>query len=141
MINKIIDGITTALSEEFSNYEIYTDTVQQGLNEPCFFVRLLSPTNKQFFDKRYKITNQFAIQYFSDDLGNNTEINNITDRLFKCLEYITVDGDLIKGTEMSASTTDEVLTFLVNYDMFVIHTENLEKMEEMKSKVGAKENE
>lgn len=141
MINKIIDGITTALSEEFSNYEIYTDTVQQGLNEPCFFVRLLSPTNKQFFDKRYKITNQFAIQYFSDDLGNNTEINDITDRLFKCLEYITVDGDLIKGTEMSASTTDEVLTFLVNYNMFVIHTENLEKMEEMKSKVGAKENE
>ena len=37
MIKKIIDGILAALSEEFGDeYTLYTESVKQGMKEPCF---------------------------------------------------------------------------------------------------------
>ena len=40
MIQKIVDGICQALSREFTEqeYEIYTESVEQGLKVPCFSV-------------------------------------------------------------------------------------------------------
>ena len=39
--------------------------------------------------------------------------------MFECLELVTVDGDLCRGTDMSSETSDGVLSFFVNYDMFM----------------------
>lgn len=37
MINKVIDGISKAINEEFGDeYNIYTEEIEQGLKEPCF---------------------------------------------------------------------------------------------------------
>lgn len=37
MINKIIDGISISLNAEFGDdYKIYTESIEQGLKEPCF---------------------------------------------------------------------------------------------------------
>ena len=39
MINKIIDGISVAINSEFGDpYEIYTESIEQGLVEPCFSI-------------------------------------------------------------------------------------------------------
>ena len=43
-----------------------------------------------------------------------------------CLEYITVDGDLTRGTGMNGELVDNVLSFFVNYDMFVIKEQESE---------------
>ena len=65
MINKIIDGISVAINAEFGyDYEIYTESVEQGLNEPCFSILCLNPTNEQFLGRRYFRNNQFCIHYF-----------------------------------------------------------------------------
>ena len=112
MINKIIDGISVAINAEFGDdYEIYTESVEQGLNEPCFSILCLNPTNEQFLGRRYFRKNQFE--------EKNKEINEVRERLFECLELVTVDGDLCRGTNMSSETSDGVLSFFVNYDMFM----------------------
>ena len=41
------------------------------------------------------------------------------EQLHSALEYITVDGDLIRGTDMHCEFVDDVLNFFVNYDMYV----------------------
>jgi len=50
MINNIITGISQKLDEEFNvngdEYTIYTDGVEQGLKEPCFFIFSLKPSNR-----------------------------------------------------------------------------------------------
>ena len=52
MINKIIDGICMAINEEFGDdYEVYTETNRQGLNEPCFSIICVKPTQKNFLVK------------------------------------------------------------------------------------------
>lgn len=120
MINKIIDGISIALNTEFGDdYEIYTETVEQGLKEPCFSIICINPFTEQFLGKRYLKTNQFCIHYFPSSNEKKSECNSIIERLFDCLETITVDGDLIRGVSLHSEISDNVLNFFVNYDLFV----------------------
>lgn len=120
MINKIIDGISVAINSEFGDpYEIYTDSVEQGLNEPCFSILCLNPTIDQFLGKRYFRTNQFCIHYFPSSNEPRSECHTVFERLVKALEIITVDGDLCRGTDIHSEIVDGVLSFFVNYDMYV----------------------
>lgn len=120
MINKIIDGICIAINSEFGeDYEIYTETVEQGLVEPCFSVVCINPASEQVLGKRYFRTNQFCIHYFPSSADKNAECNSVLEKLMNCLELITVNNDLIRGTVMHGEVADDVLNFFVNYDMFV----------------------
>ena len=120
MINKIIDGISGAIFSEFGDgYEIYTDSVEQGLKEPCFFINVLNPSNEQYLGKRYFRSNPFMIQYLPSDNEKTSENSAVMERLFSCLELINVDGDLTRGTSMTGEMVDGVLNFRVNYDMFM----------------------
>ncbi|MDD3049720.1 MAG: hypothetical protein PHR06_01090 [Candidatus Cloacimonetes bacterium] len=120
MINSIIDSISISINTEFGDsYEIYTENIEQGLKEPCFSILCLNPTNELFLGKRYYRTNQFCIQYFPSTDDKSSECNNVIERLFDCLEFIIVTGDLTMGTKMKGEVVDGVLNFFINYDMFV----------------------
>lgn len=140
MINSIIEGISISLNAEFGdNYTTYTESVEQDLKEPCFFVFCINPTNRVFLGKRYFKTNQMCIQYFPADKDRKKEeCNAVSERLFDCLEYITVSGDLVRGTKMNAEMVDGVLNFFVNYDFFVYKKEDTVPMEELSESVSVK---
>lgn len=128
MINSIIEGISIAINTEFGErYMIYTESVEQGLKEPCFFISCLNPTSKVFLGERYFRTNQMCIQYIPTNTSvEKEECNAVTERLFNCLEYITVGEDLIRGSKMSSEIVDGVLNFFVNYDLFTLRLRNKE---------------
>lgn len=141
MINSIIDSIGISLNAEFGDkYTIYSESIEQGLKEPCFFISCLNPTNQLFFDKRYFRQNQFCIQYLPENAGNiaRTGCNDVAERLFNCLEYITVENDLVRGTQMKCEIIDDVLHFFVNYDMFIYKKNVVNPMEELSSNLTAK---
>lgn len=125
MLNKIITGISQALDNEFNSeeneeYTIYTENVEQGLEAPCFFIFSLKPSNKQLVGNRYDRKYPFDIHYFPKEEENcNNEINEVTERLYTALEYITVDENLVRGTNMNAEVVDDVLHFFVNFNMIV----------------------
>ena len=125
MLNKIITGISQALDAEFNSeeneeYTIYTEDVEQGLEEPCFFIFSLKPSSKQLVGNRYDRKYPFDIHYFPKDEENiNNEINEVTERLFTALEYITVDNNLVRGTNMNVEIVDNVLHFFVDFNMIV----------------------
>lgn len=142
MISKIVDGICEALNEEFGEaYEIYTEDVRQGLREPCFSVKLLEPTSGRFLGKRYYTTNHFCVHYFSkSQTAANDECYDVLERLFGCLEYINVGGDLTAGTAMSGEVADGVLSFFVNYNMFLLDvSEEQINMETVEQTMAVKE--
>jgi len=140
MINSIIKSISISLNAEFGDdYTIYTESVEQGLNEPCFFVCCINHTNKIFLGKRYFRENQCCIQYFPADKDRiNEECNVVTERLFSCLEYITVTGDLVRGTKMKFEIVDGVLNFFVNYDLFVYKETYSVPMEQISKNITLK---
>lgn len=130
-IQNIIDGIAEALFREFgSNYEIYTTKVEQGLQEPCFIIRCLNPTMDRHLGTMYHRTNQFTVQYISDE---NTEsmydMYSALERVFECLRTITVSGKPIHSKGLTAEPHDGMITVTVNYDGFVL--EQIESESEM----------
>lgn len=140
MINSLLESIGIALYGEFGDrYIIYTESVEQGLQEPCFFVSCISPGNRVFLGKRYLRQNEFCLQYFPSDADSaREECNAVTERLYSCLEYIDVLGDLVRGTKMHCEVVDKVLHFFVSYDFFVYRASNLDAMEEMEQALAVK---
>lgn len=66
-----------------------------------------------------------CIQYIPTNASvEKEECNAVVERLFNCLEYITVGEDLIRGSKMSSEIVDGVLNFFVNYDLFILRLKN-----------------
>ena len=120
MINKIIDGVSIDINSCFGDeHEIYTESIEQGFHEPCFFIECLNPTVEQFLGERYFRQNQFCIHYFPASANKRAECYSVMEQLSNALEIIEVDGEEIRGTKMHGEVVDEMLHFFVNYDMFV----------------------
>ena len=120
MINKIIKGISQALYSEFGEeYNIYTEDVEQGLREPCFFVQCINP----------KITRFCGNQYFPKSKDYRAECFSVIDRMYKALEFIELDSEPLLGKGIDTNIYDGVLTLTINYDIFVIVENDVEKME------------
>lgn len=120
MINALIKGISKALDAEFGDdYEIHMEEIKQGLKGSCFFIQCINPANDLFLGRRYFRTNQFCIQYFPKSNKKESECNSVLVRMFECLEYITVEGDLMRGNAMHGEVVDGVLNFFINFDCFV----------------------
>lgn len=140
MINKIIDAICISLNSAFGDgYEIYTESIEQGLQEPCFSVFCLNPTNNLFRNNKYFRNNQFCIQYFPSTDEPKAECNTVLEKLFDYMELITVNGDLTRGSRMNGEVVDGVLNFFINYNMFVYKVETPgESMGDLDIKTDAK---
>lgn len=140
MINKIIDAISISLNSEFGDgYEIYTESIEQGLEEPCFSIFCLNPTNDLFRNNKYFRTNQFGVQYFPSSKDPRNECNDVLERLYGCLDLITIKENLTRGSRMNGEIVDGVLNFFVNYDMFVYRVEEPgDNMEDLDVKTDVK---
>ena len=66
ILNEIITGISEAIKAEFGEaYGVYTELVEQGLNEPCFSIVCVSPNTSRFLGDRYYKENRFCIHYYA----------------------------------------------------------------------------
>lgn len=140
MINRIIDGITAALVQEFGeSYKIYTESTEQGMETPCFFVDCISQKAEREQGSRWKCSNEFSIQYHPVTEEPKRECNTVRERLFAVLEYVeTADGKL-EGTKLSSEEADGSLKTLIHYDCYVYRkAEEVISMEELEMKGGLK---
>lgn len=118
MINEIISGISRAIYAEFGDgYEIYKESIEQGLQEPCFSILCIAPSMKHFRGDRYRQQHEFCIHYFPST-KTYKECFQILERLIGALEYMTVDNDLIRGGDMRGEVVGDVLYFFLKVDFF-----------------------
>lgn len=144
MLNDIIDGISTNLNLAFGDeYEIYSENVEQGLTEPCFFIATLDSEFIQGLGTRQQRKYFFDIHYFPRNTEfKKQEMNSVLDDLMSYLEYITLlNGDMLRGTDINGEIVDDVLhffiTYKVNLDKVAEKTDNMEILDlEQKVKEG-----
>lgn len=137
MINKILIGMSQALYVEFGeNYNIYTESIEQGLDVPCFLITNIVHTHNAKLCNRYQDNNSFMVQYFP--LSNTDalyEIHDVVSRLENVLEWISVDTSKVRGTNMESKVDNGVLNFQVDYNVrSVKRTEEEERMNNLKYK-------
>ena len=130
MLDKIVDGISEKLIEVFGKrYKVYTESVEQGLKNPCFFINLVNPASTNMLGERFFRENLFCIQYFPKSKEPKAECYKVQDKLYVTLDYIEIDGKPQRGIKMRGEFIDGVLHFFVNYNMFVVMTEEKVPME------------
>lgn len=139
MLNKTIEGIVKALTDTFQeDYRIYINNREEGVETPCFYIKVLNPSQTQKLGNQYERLQPFDIHYFPNNMDDISECLDMIEKLFDILEYITVVDDLVRGTKMSAEIKDGVLHFYINYDMLIIKNQTVETMGEIHSDVDVK---
>lgn len=137
MFNDLIDAISKRLLEYFpeSVPNIYSENIEQGFSEPCFYIFLINSTNKNKLgpgrSKRYKLD----IMYFNNNLGND-DLNTMGDKLSTVLEDIQIGDALIHGFDIEYEVKDNKLHFFVEYPVLASYeVEKVSKMASLKERI------
>lgn len=140
MVNNIIAGIALKLDETFNELQIYSESIEQGLKEPCFFISLISTSMQPLLGNRAKRDYLFDIHYFPKSKTNsNVEMLGVSDCLMEELRQIRLlDGNYINGSKLSAQTVDGVLHFFVNYSVVTNKITEQEPIESLELSVNTK---
>lgn len=120
MLNRILDGIETALKEEFAEIPIYREEAEEGLLGPSFLLLPKSVSQMQSGGSRYFRQYCFTVQYLPDDgQERHRKANTIAEQLFLSLEHIAIGNDLIRGINMRYEKEEGKLNFYVDYHLYV----------------------
>lgn len=138
--NGITEGIGAALSAAFPDAVIYAESVAQGVEMPCFFIRCLSSSDAPLVYPRSVRKYLFTVQYLpADELNPARECADISDRLYRCLNYITVEGQLVRGTDLRHEFVDDTLSFFADYGVVVSRASTDDNaMSEVSRKISTK---
>ena len=137
MLEKIINGISNKIYDVFGDdYKIYADNnVKQGLKNPCFFISVLNPSQKNYLKDRKLKYYPLVIQYFPLNEDDNFELLSVGEKLTDELEYITLDnGNLLKSSNLRYEIVDGILNFKVNFNVFIQKVNEVDEMENLISK-------
>lgn len=135
-INDLKIGINQILDKEFPNITIHGEEIKQGFEEPCFFIKILSSAQDKELNIRYKKNISFDIHYFSDKEDINLDCNNMADKLYEVLEYVKVNENLYRSSDMTHEVIDGVLHFMLQFNYHVFkEIEKTEKMKKLKVEV------
>jgi len=139
MLNGVVAGIKEAIQAEFGDgYEVYTTQVRQGLKRPCFIVDFVNQIDEHFPSDRHRMLNTFSVRYIPNNTpGAKLECYDAQDRLTGALDFITADGDLLRGVDIHGQMLDGELVFIVNYDYNLRHVEEIPLMETLKIDTAA----
>lgn len=139
-INNIISGICESLFNEFGDdFEIYTQSITQGLKEPCFYIKNLNSANELYINNRYKNELLFSVQYFPQGKDKCFECNDVAQRLSDCLELINASDDIYRCTKFNWNISSGVLNFFLSLNFFTIKNQTkMNPMENCDSKITAK---
>lgn len=121
MINKLIDAISIKLHQTFGDTnKYYSESIEQGFDEPCFFIKLITSTQNRENKTRYFKGQKFDIHYFPRESDKNNEMFEVIEKLNDALEYVTdIDGNIYTGSKINHEIIDGVLHFFVNFDFRV----------------------
>ena len=128
MVNDIINAISIKLNSVFGEgCKIYTENVEQGLTEPCFFIKYLTTTTKPYLGKRKRHSYSFDIHYFPE--AGNEEMLNVAEDMLEALEWVTLlNGDILRGLSPQSEIVDDVLHVSVSYPVMLKVAETGESM-------------
>ena len=121
MGNDIVEGIALRLGELFPAVEVHRDEIAQGFDTPCFFILTLRTTQTAKLGNRYFRRYSFDVHYFpQQDAGASADVQEVAASLLMGLEYILVGDSLVRAARTEYEVHDDVLHFMVDYDLFVL---------------------
>jgi hypothetical protein len=141
MIKGINAGIIAAIKAEFgAEYRVYDELPEQGLKEPCFYVKLVTPTTTRAVGRRAKKSYVFNITYFPKSTINpNAECMEVSERLSVALQDIIADGKVVHAdAEITSQFVDGNLQVKAGYTIpAMLGEDKVDNMEILEQTVTA----
>lgn len=135
--NALIKKLSLILPE----LPVYDEAVEQGMQQPCFFVLLMEGNQARGINRRRQRFNSFDVHYFPDrDAAAPREACELmAERLYAEIEYLTGSEGGYRGTGMRHEIVDGVLYFFVQYNYHLFRERDPEvKMQTMTQGGGLK---
>lgn len=126
---------------KISDFPIYVDFKKQKAKFPCWYVECEDIDHEPKLNTRYFREGKYTVSLFMSENGeidNNREVHDWAEKLFLALEYITVDGSKVRGTDMSYEFVDDVLIFKVHYNHFIERVTLRDPMQSLDLNEGVK---
>ena len=140
MIQDIIDGIIKAIRTEYDkSFRIYTESVEQGLKEPCFSIICISGQNDKGVGSRTNRLYPFNITYFPSTDEPRLECLKVMESLYDVFDVIDVGSARLRGTGMNGDIVDGVLQFQVSFGFFLLATKVETNMDDVQVNTDGKE--
>lgn len=139
----IKQGIIDAIAEAFPSATIYTEKVPQNFEDGSFRVKSITATNRPELSTRRWREVQFDILYFPAAMEEaESEWELVRDKLFNTVEWITVAGDTMRGTELAGDwdAEQEVGHFRVTFGAHLLERSERDKMETLTQTTGGANN-
>lgn len=115
----IIQAIAQELKTLFPKVKVYDEGLEQGYEEPCFFIDFVKENNKKLIGNRYDNDTEFRVLYFQDFHEEDARYKayKVRDVLNEGFNIITYE-DLkfrIKDKEIEMQDKDLILTFKIQF--------------------------
>lgn len=126
--------IVAALHENWPDYEIYTESIEQGFREPCFSIAQIEGKSEAYPSGRTYIRQHFDVQFFQNGVRPREQCRDMAEKLVFQLHELPG----VRGTDIEWEITDNVLHFFVTYARFVQTSEKDESMKTLDQTQGVK---
>lgn len=134
-MSDVVGGMVQKIRSKYpkEQYAVYTESVEQGLKEPCFFVFQILQNQIDALDNRYKSNSAYVIQYLPGKRNARASCKETAQELYELLEYISDGSSVFRGVNMRHEIRDGVLHFFVEYNYYILRPKGKEPyMEEVK---------
>lgn len=135
MVNDVLDAISVGLNKVFgSDYRYYVEDVPQKLKTPCFTIESIDYTVRSYNKTSYYITVPVVIQFYPENEVNSKKHSyDIGNQIADAVEYISVDGVLLRSENINYQLTDDILQVFLTYRFWTKSKPSDIYMEEFKS--------
>jgi uncharacterized membrane protein len=133
----IINAIADKLSIVFGDIEIYTEEIEQGMKEPCFFITVLNIGTEKGLNSTYTDSILFDVQYLNElnSRSKNEDFIEIRSKLHREVEYIELeDGKIIRLNNRKTEKVNDILHYFFDVDIRFIKIAFIPKMNQLDKK-------
>lgn len=131
MINttqEIVDRLRTAFPAE--RYDIYTESIEQGFQTPCFSLRLLRADAMPYPSGWQELVQHFDVRFFPTESRPREQCRETALTLLRLLRRT----EHLRGESLEWQITDDVLHFFVDFRQFIREIPEKIPMEELHQK-------
>ena len=137
MEKEIIKGVSLSLRSAFGDgYEIYQNDVEQGLQEPCFFIGIVSLSRSFLPNGGVVDTVPLEVRYFPQDPADTPAMWEVARRVMDLLEMIPFGEGKLRGQGLRAEIVDGVLHGFATYQVRFLRRREAETMETLTVQQG-----
>lgn len=119
----------TLLNTFGNKYPVYESFIKSDFEMPAFLIEPIVSSEKHFMGNKFMKSYSVVIKFYCESSEKNELYPEICEKSGRALEYLSIDGDLIRGNKLSFKNHAEYLEISVCYEYFFFKKYSVPYME------------